>query len=306
MRRTLRLGRSAVLLVVLALTAVGVHFLHAYQVARNAGVLLDQADQARQEADAAKKAGNAAKAADSLAKAADYLGRYLGFHPDDAGAVAKLGLVLEEQARSPLQKQRAFLVLDKAVRLDPTRADVRRRLADLAVAIGRTLDAREHLNYLLNGPAPDDPELEYLLGRSEEADAHFLEAKAAYEKAIHHGPRRVATYVRLASLLRRRGDQLATDPGDGKSHKDADGVTRYANPQDVMEDMVKASDPPSAEALLARSGYLREIGLFADAARDMDAARAMAPEEVEVLLASAELEQEKGDLEGRGETWNRA
>ena len=166
------------------------------------------------------------------------------------------------------------------------------------MAIGRTLDAREHLNYLLNGPAPDDPELEYLLGRSEEADAHFPEAKAAYEKAIHHGPRRVATYVRLASLLRRRGDQFATDPGDGKSHKDADGVTRYANPQDVMEDMVKASDPPSAEALLARSGYLREVGLFADAARDVDAARAMAPEEVEVLLASAELEQEKGDLEG--------
>ena len=87
---------------------------------RNAGVLLDQADQARQEADAAKKVGDAAKAADSLAKAADYLSRYLGFHPNDAGAVARLGLVLEEQAHSPLQKQRAFLVLDKAVRLDPT------------------------------------------------------------------------------------------------------------------------------------------------------------------------------------------
>ena len=305
MRRTLRLGRAAVLLIALALAGVGVHFLHAYQVARNAGVLLDQADQARQDADKAKKAGNAAKAADSLAKAADYLGRYLGFHPDDAGAVAKLGLVLEEQARSPSQKQRAFLVLDKAVRLDPGRADVRRRLADLAVAIGRTLDAREHLNYLLNSSCPNDPELEYLLGCSEETDAHFPEAKAAYEKAIHHGPRRVATYVRLASLLRRHGDQIVGDAGDGKSRKDADGVMRYATPQDVMEDMVKASDPPSAEALLARSRYLREVGLFSDAVRDVDAARAMAPEEVEVLLASAELKQEEGDLEARGATWNR-
>ncbi len=188
MRRTLQLGRAAVLLVALALAGVGVHFLHAYQVARNAGVLLDQADQARQDADKAKNAGDAVKTNDSLAKAADYLSRYLGFHPDDAGAVAKLGLVLEEQARSPSQKQRAFLVLDKAVRLDPGRADVRRRLADLAVAIGRTLDAREHLNYLLNSSCPNDPELEYLLGCSEETDAHFPEAKAAYEKAIHARP----------------------------------------------------------------------------------------------------------------------
>ncbi len=203
MRRTLRLGRLAVLLVAVALLAVGLHFLHGFQVARNAGVLLARADEARTHAEEAKKAGDAPANAASLAQAADYLKRYLGFHPDDPDAVAKLGLVLEEQANTPLLKQRAFLVLEKAVRLEPGRDDVRRRLAELAVSIGRTLDAREHLTRLLNGPSPHDPGLEYLLGRCEEADAHFPQARADYEKAIKDGPQRVETYVRLASLLRR-------------------------------------------------------------------------------------------------------
>ena len=99
----------------------------------------------------------------------------------------------------------------------------------------------------------------------------------------------MATYVRLASLLRRHGDQIVADAGDGKSHKDADGVMRYATPQDVMEDMVRASDPPSAEALLARSRYLREVGLFSDAVPGRGRRPGeVAPEEVEVLLASAD------------------
>ena len=294
----LRLGRLAVLLVALALLAVGVHFLHAFQVARNAGVLLDQADQARQEADAAKKAGNAAKAADSLAKAADYLGRYLGFHPDDADAVAKLGLVLEEQARSPLQKQRTFLVLDKAVRLDP--APRRRPPAVGGPGGGHRPDARRPGTFELSleRPRPRRPGI----GIPSRPQRGGRRAFPGGESGLRKGhPPRPSSCGDLrpsgvaAAPARRPARQ---DPGDGKSHKDADGVTHYANPQDVMEDMVKAFRPPSAEALLARSRYLREIGLFADAARDMDAARAMAPEEVEVLLASAELEQEKGDLEG--------
>jgi tetratricopeptide (TPR) repeat protein len=292
MHRNLRLGRAAVLLTVLALLGVGVHLVHAYQVARNIGVLLNRANQAANAADEAKAACDLAKAAEALARAADYYGRYLGFHPDDADAMAKLGVVLDEQAKSQAQKLRAVLVLEKAVRLDPGRDDVRRRLAALAATIGRTLDAREHLNYLLNGPAHDDSELEYLLGCSEEADAHFREARAAYEKAIRHGPQRVDAYVRLASLLRRRADQLAgVDDGAGD-------VKHYTDSKMVMDDLVKAADPPSTAALLAHSRYLREVGLFSDAVKDVAAARVAAPEEVEVQLASAEVAEEKGDLDG--------
>jgi tetratricopeptide (TPR) repeat protein len=297
MRRTLHLVRTAVVLVALALLGVGVHFLHAFQVTRNSGVLLDQADQARKDADAAKKAGDQAKADESLGKAADYLSRYLGFHPTDADALARYGLAAEELAKTPAQKGRAFLVLEKALRLAPERADVRRRLAKLAVDIGRTLDAREHLTSLLDGPSPNDPELEFLLARCEEADAHFWEAQRAYGKAVEHDPRRVETYVRLASLLRLRGDQA---PASEKKKP------HYTDPRQVIDDMVKASgDPPTAEARLARARYLREAGLLDDAARDVAAAREMAPEDVEVLLASAQLKLEKDDLEGAREELKR-
>ncbi|HBI44281.1 MAG TPA: hypothetical protein DDY78_15730, partial [Planctomycetales bacterium] len=290
MRRVLRLGRTAVVLAVFVVLAVGVHFLHAFQVTRNASVLKDLAEQAQQQADEAKKAGDADKADKSLAKAADYLGRYLGFHPDDPDVLARYSLLLNELAKSPLQKGRAFFVLEKAVRLDPARDDVRRKLVDLAVSIHRTLDAREHLKILLEA-SPDDAELEYQMGRCEETDGHFADAKTDYEDSIHDGPRRVDAYVRLASLLRRRGDNLVAK--DGKK-----GVKRYGDPKEVMEDMVAAAGPESAEARLARSHYLREVGLFADAIKDVEAAWKLAPEDVEVLLASADVKMEKGDLKG--------
>ncbi len=301
MHRILRLGRVAVVLVAVCVLCVGVHFLHAFQLTRNAGALLYQAGEAQKQADAAKTAGDSAKAIEALGKASGYYGRYLGFHPDDADVLGRYGLILKELAelaKSRLQKQRAFLVLEKAVRLDPTRDDLRRELIDLAVGklavgkngLGRTLDAREHLKVLLEA-SPDDPELEYQMGRCEEADGHFAEAKVSYENSIHDGPRSVDNYVRLASLLRRRGEDLVVK--DGKK-----GMKCYSDPKEVMADMVAAAGPQSAEARLARSRYLREAGLFADAVKDVEAAWKLAPEELEVRLAEAEVKMDKRDFKG--------
>ncbi len=74
-------------------------------------------------------------------------------------------------------------------------------------------------------------------------------------------------------------------------------MTHYTKPEDVLKDMVAAC-PNSSAALLARSRYLREVGLFPDAIRDVEAASKIAPDEVEVLLASTDLKLETGDLEG--------
>ena len=233
MHRILRLGRVAVVLVALAVFVVGVHFLHGFQLTRNAGALLNQAGEAQKQADEAKKAGDSTKAAEQFGKAAGYYGRYLGFHPDDADALAKYGFVLNELAgKSSRAKNRVFLVEEKAVRLDPSRDDVRRQLADLEVDMGRTLDARVNLEYLLENSSPNDAELEVLLGRCEEADGHFQKAADDYELARTHDPRRVEAYVHLASVLRRRLDRAG----------DADGL---------MDEMVKRN-PNSGPALLAR------------------------------------------------------
>src|ERR1700722_5206278 len=296
MRRTLRLGRSAVVLIAFGALAVGVHYLHAFQLTRNASALLNQGEQAQKQADEAAKAGDSAKAAEARGKAADYYGRYLGFHPDDADALGRYGLILKELAKlakSPLQKQRAFLVLEKAVRLDPTRDDVRRELVDLAVGkegLGRPLDAREHLKILLKA-SPDDPDLEYQMGGCEKLDGHFAEAKVFYENSIHDGPQGVEAYVSLASLLRRRGDNLVAK--DGKK-----GVKRYSDPKEVIDDMVAAAGPQSAQARLGPRPVLREVGLSLDADKDVEAAWTLAPEDVDVLLAEADVKMENRDFKG--------
>src|SRR5262249_34867212 len=64
-------GRLLLLLLVLTvLFGVGVHFLHAFQVKRNAGALLAQANQAEQDGD--------------LEQMTRYLGHFLAFEPTDA------------------------------------------------------------------------------------------------------------------------------------------------------------------------------------------------------------------------------
>jgi tetratricopeptide (TPR) repeat protein len=264
MRRTLRLGRSAVVLVAVIIVASGVHFLHAFQVKRNAGLLLETAEQA--------------KASGDLPKAAEYYGRYLGFRPDDDGALGEYGLILDRLAKTPRQQFRAFLVLDQAVGRDPDREELRRRAAALAMALGRTKDAKEHLNYLLNRLHKDDAELEDQLGRCLESDARnsgeFQEACDAYEKAAAHDPGRVEAYVRGAFVMRHRLDK--PDKADG-----------------FMAQLVE-KNAGSFEAHLARSRYLRENGRIADAAKELAAARAKGPDEPEVLLAAADLDSAAG------------
>jgi tetratricopeptide (TPR) repeat protein len=261
MRRIFRLGRAAVLLAAVVLGGGSVHLLHAFQVRRNAGALLEQAGQA--------------KAAGDFVRAADYYGRYLGFRPDDAAALAEYGLALDRLAATPRQRLRAFLALDQAVRRDPGRDDVRRRAADLALTLGRTAEAREGYRYLLDHSRPGDAELEDRLGQCQEADKQFQDAGQSYEHAKTHDPRRVESYVHLASVLHRRLDRP----------KDAD---------DAIDEMVRAN-PDSSQAHLARARYLRETDRLDAARPDLEAARAEAPDDPDVLLAAADLAAALGD-----------
>src|SRR4051812_16122422 len=115
MKRFLRIQRRVnvkllgQLLGSLLVLAVGVHFLHAYQVRRNAGNLLGQADRAGEQG--------------HLERAADYLKRYLGFVPGDTEALAKYGLMLADDrlATTGKARLRAFLALQQVVLREPDR-----------------------------------------------------------------------------------------------------------------------------------------------------------------------------------------
>src|SRR5262245_16283414 len=77
------------------LSAACIHFLHAFQVRRNARSFLYLAEQANEKGD--------------LDKQISYLGRYLKFEPADTDALADYGFALEKRARkaqSPLEWQK--------------------------------------------------------------------------------------------------------------------------------------------------------------------------------------------------------
>ncbi|MBX6312993.1 MAG: tetratricopeptide repeat protein [Isosphaeraceae bacterium] len=261
MRRRLNGKLLALLLVAVALLGAGVHILHGFQVRRNASDLLRQAKRA--------------EAQGHLDQAVGFLEQYLAFEPSDTTALAKYGLMLDELAATPQAHLRAFWVLDQVLRRAPERLEVRRRLVQIAMDLGRLSDARQHLEVLLQH-APEDGELEYRLGRCFEGEGQFNAARYWYEKSIRHTPDRIESYVSLAGLLRRRFDQAAR--------------------ADQVMDALIAANERSFRAYLARRRYRQEFqldGAAADAAR----ARELAPDEADTLLAAAEAARDRGELD---------
>lgn len=113
-------GRVLVVAVaVTALAAAGVHLVHGYQVRRHAQAFLARADEAERAGD--------------LARCADDLRQYLAYVPADADACGRLGDVLDRGGRTRAERWQAFAALEKAVRLDPGRHDLRRQLVRVAM-----------------------------------------------------------------------------------------------------------------------------------------------------------------------------
>lgn len=262
-RRTLDLRFFTLFLVLAVLLGVGTHFLHAYQVKRNASTLLEQA--------------RAAEDAQEYEKAVEFLARYMGFNPEDVDVRERHALLLDDVSKHPALKERVYLVFEQVLLRDANRQEVRRRAARLAMAIGRPNDSRTHVNKLLEG-APNDPDLIDQLGQCEEASKNFEEARKKFVLALKLDPKRVMTSLRLASLLRLRLD-------------DAEKADR------VMDALILA-DPLSLAARLARGRYLREIGNLAGAAKDLAFARdKLAADDIDVLLVSADIAQASGQSE---------
>lgn len=269
-RKKLNIRFLACVFAVVAVLGVGVHFVHGYQVKRNAVALLHRADKAKEDKDAVKEM--------------DYLSRYLGFVPEDNEALARYGECLDEQAQktgSIKGRVLAFFKLEAVLRRDPERRDVRRRQVDIAMALGKFSDALVHLRILHEG-APADAELERLMGRCDEAEGRFREAVQAYEAALAHDPEQIDTYLRVAVLARERLNNA----------KKADAT---------LEAMIKAN-PKAFRAYLARARYLLQFdaalpSALTQAKADMRRARELAPDEPDVVLATADMERAQGKPE---------
>ena len=219
-------------------SAVGIHFLHRFQVRRNVGVYLDQAR---------KKAAIAWEASpdelqtkrESLARAADealrYYHHYLSLTPTDATVRGEYGKLLAHVGDT----QRAGAQLERVLREDTSNDEIRTLRIDLAIRTGRFSDALRHLAVLLEHVG--GPESAPLLEQSGVCQIQLgkrQEALESFASAIAKASDRLSSYWLRATLLRdhmNASDQAAT----------------------VMSEMV-AANAACAEAHLMHARYLLE------------------------------------------------
>ena len=262
MTKRLNVKLLTVLLGVLVVGVVAVFLLHAWQMRRHAATLIARAHQAEADSD--------------LERAAVCLQRYLVFAPEDNDARARYGEILERLAASDHERWRVVSVYEQVLYREPSRHDVRRRLALLTLRLGWTSEARLHLEMLLHDQ-PGQAELEYMLGQCQEQARDYALAASSYRSAIETAPSLVEAYARLAHLYQYRMDE-------------SEKAGR------VLDAMVR-NNPASTAAYLARGAYHWSRDTLAESARDVEHARELAPEDVHVLRASAELERRRGRLD---------
>ncbi len=236
------------------------HLLHGVQQRGNAGALLRQAERAVEEG--------------HVGKAVTYYRHYLVYEPDDPAALAAYARALDRLPFSPTTRLQTFLVMEQAVRRDPTRHDLRERLVRLAINMRRFADAERHLEGLATAlPARGD--VEHQLGWCQEARGNYPAAAASFARAIKKAPMQLESYVLLAELLQRQLDQ----PEEAAR---------------VLDQMVEAN-PKSHKALLARARRHRERGALDAALADARRAADLAPKEADVLLTVADVARDRDE-----------
>ena len=229
--------RFLMILLVCALVLGGaVHLLHGYQIRRYGRGFLREAQRAKEQ----NRPGEAVR----------HLTFYVSLFPEDADALAELGLLLADLSRY----RQAFNRLEQVLRREPDRLEVRRRLVAVAMELGRYSDAREHLEQHLLKVFPNDGELLEQLARCQEAAGQYGLAVASLQRAIQNAPQRLEAYRDLARLLRDRLDR-APDPRKWSEEPRPEALG-LDHPDSVMRLLVH-NNPGSCHALVLCGEYLR-------------------------------------------------
>lgn len=240
---------------VLSVVLVGtVHVVHGLQVKRHAGSLMELGRKAQGNGD--------------FTAARDYFARYVGLMPGDVAALSDYGLLLDQSHAGPRQAQQVFMVYEDVLRADPTREEIRRRQIEISMEAGRFPDALAHVR-MLRQSYPMDGKLDYQAGRCFEELSEHDAAVKAYEAALEHSPDLLDTYARLARLSQTK-------------------LERPERARKILDDMV-ARFRTSPTAWLTRGRHQAEFGSLDAALSDLEQARTLAPESLDVLLASARL-----------------
>ncbi len=251
-----RINYKAVLalLAILVLLGVGVHFVHAFQVKRNAANLREQATVVEKEG--------------KLNEARDFWSQYVGMMPEDTEGLVQYGTLLDKMG--PAARLKAFAVLENVLRREPQRQDIRRRVAEIAMELRYFSDAKVHL-LILHDREPSDVDVLHRLGKCAMKERKFAEAFDWYDKAQEKGTKHLDVYVDYAKNLREAQEDTKADgkirkmvidnPADSQARiKAADYFTRYKDWEEAekyaraaIEDL--HSQEPDAFLLASRAAF---------------------------------------------------
>lgn len=282
--RKLNLKFLLLLIALLVVSAGGMVLAHHLQSQRIPRAILRQAKRAEDQGD--------------LRRAAVYVSRYLEFVPNDNEAWARLALLLADKslAKTFKEKQRAFLVLRRALAHNPQSHHLRERAISLAISLNRMREADEQLTILKTATAKKDPNTHPgttagLQGQYHEALEKYDKAIGYYLEATEASPKKISNYERYAHLAHQHGL-----PGPEE---------KFVSPKAILNRMI-AANPKSWQARVARWDYYREhfsteIMSNAEfkkyAIEDIAVALDQGKGQPEVRLAAAQFAQRKGDLE---------
>lgn len=273
------------LVAVSVMAAGSVFFLHRYQTSRNASGIVALARQRIKEGKTAEAMGLYA--------------RYLGLKPNDPAVVQEYGELLLERAELPeatrADIERAFPVLERAVRLNPDNDSLRRDVVEFDLSIGRFSDAREHVDALLARIGPD-------ADVKEAVEVRMLEASAAYGAGDFEEAARVAADLVGYDLSNREFREGAQAPVSAEAAYALLARTlqfRLNAPEaakQVLDRLVAVhGDSPEAWTELAR--WHRQANALDTAKECARTALTIAPDDARVVFTAFDLALRSGDME---------
>lgn len=271
----------AALIVCLAILASAIHGLHTLQTYRQAEALLREGRRAKEEG----KSG----------QALSYYSRYVKSRPNDFEALGEFGLLLAEAGVI----DQAYLVLGRAIALDPSRDDLKLEQVHLAVALHRYTDAQEQLTTDLLKASPTDPELLVLLSRCQNGLGEYQKAADTLGKAIEANPNALDSFEMLAQLyqfrLDRNDDAIAAI--DQMVAKNSENYVAYLcrGRWRLSYSGIAGNDSAVPVGGEEKPKALAEASGLQAAAADAKQALQLAPDAIDALLFAAETAVLAGD-----------
>lgn len=306
-------------------SVVGVHFLHGYQLDRNANFLKVQAEQAREAGD--------------TNEAIKKYNQYLRHRDDREGYQALAELVVaaaKEPDATPRDKFRAYTILEEAIRRHEDLDGVRASLIDYTMMMRRFADAIDHIE-ILHDHGNNDPELEYKTALCHFYSGEKDDARKKLFEIVGYDPitkqfaveppataKEVEAFVFLSQLLRSDNQpevadavmqQLVTwNPDSSEAHLalGRDLLTRWQAISDELPDAAQRKEellttakaefdkafklaPDDADTLLAVATAAMLESDFDKAQELLDRARKEHPDRQEVYVRLSELALSRGD-----------